>query len=239
MILIVTNRKGGSGKTAIATSVAMHYAEEGRGLLIDLDPQGDASATLAVNDTGADLADALLGRRPPDSAIRDTQWGVAVAAAGEALAYVHEQVSPGAVGRMVGELWPEHYPWVVIDCPPGVTPLVLSAWRACPAAVGLVPVNGPQALRAVNRLRNGWEDVGMDPDRIRVVLTRHDSRRVLDRAVERQARKTYGVGVLQTRVRESVVVGESAAYRQPLLAYAADHPISDDMRNVAREVFDG
>lgn len=238
MLLVVTNRKGGTGKTAIAVNVASVLAMHEEVLLIDLDPQADASAGLGIDDTGERFAGALLGRAPPASAVIETQWGVDVAAAGQALAYVHDRVRPEAVGDFVRALWPGRYRSVVIDCPPGTTGLVLSAWRASPEALGLVPVCGPQALRAFSRLRDGWEDIGMDTSRLRAVFTRYDRRRVLDRALEQQARERYGSVVLQTRLRESVVVGESAAHRQPLLAYASGHPATEDMRLITKEVSD-
>jgi len=195
-MLIVTSRKGGTAKTTIATNLAASFAQEGRRtLLLDLDPQGDASAWLGIDDTGEALADALTGRGSLQDAIRPTEAEVDVAPAGEALDGIADSVAPGAVGDALASIR-ARYDAVLVDCPPALTGLVLSDYHATAEVRALVPVDGPQALRAVGRLRHAWEHAGLDPGRMRLVVTRYDRRRILDRGVDRQAREIYGTAVL-------------------------------------------
>lgn len=239
MIVAVTNRKGGSSKTTLAVHLSTAWAQSQRTLLLDLDEQGDASAWLGVEDTGEALADALAGRTRLDAAIRTTESGVDVAPAGEAIGCMAENLRPDAVRRALETISTRGYRVIVIDCPPSLARIVLAAWTAAPDVRALVPVDGPEALRAVERLRNAWEDAALDLTRMQIVLTRYDARRVLDRELARQAVALYGDAVLRSRVRESVIVGESAAWRRPLLLHAPMHPVAEDLRRVAREVAHG
>jgi chromosome partitioning protein len=235
--ILCTNRKGGAGKTAVAVNIAAAYAQGTRTLLIDLDPQGDASAWLGIEDSGEALADALAGRTGLGPAIKATPSGVDVAAGGEALGYL-SGVGRDAVRAAVESVRVRRYRNVLIDCPPSLSPLVLAAWCVAEDVIGLVPVDGPAAFRAVTRLRNAWDDAGLDLSRLRVVLTRHDRRRLLDQALVRQAESLLGGAVLQSRIRESVVVPESAGWHRPLVLHAPRHAVAEDFRAVAREVSD-
>jgi chromosome partitioning protein len=241
VVVAVTNRKGGSGKSSIAVNVAACWATGMRTLLIDLDPQADASAWLGVEDSGEGLADTLVGRAPLADAIHETESGVDLAPAGEALGYVSEGVQRDALVRALASVRDRGYQVVVLDCAPGLDRLAVAAWQAVSDTGGLalVPVDGPKAFRAVARLQHAWEDLGLDATRMRVVVTRHDGRRVLDRELERQARARYGDAVARTVVRESVAVAESAAWRTPLVLRAPGHFVTADVRRLAREVYGG
>lgn len=238
-VVTVTNRAGGSGKTTLSANLAALWGQGQRTLLIDLDEQGDASSWLGIQDTGEALADALMGRTSLEAAIRTSACGVDVAPAGEAIAFVADRVQPDAVQRALATVRGHGYERVVIDCAPSLRPIVLAAWRAAPAVRAIVPVDSPKALRGVARLHHAWEDAGLDPALMRLVMVRHDGRRVLDRALDQQARELYGAAVVETRVRESVVVSESAAWHQPLVLHAPTHPVTDDLRRLAQEVGHG
>lgn len=238
-VCLTTNRAGGSCKTSVAVNLAALWGQGHRTLLIDIDEQGDASAGLGVEDTGEALADALVGRASFEAAIRTSECGIDVAPAGEALSHVADRVQPDAIRRALESVRHRGYHAVVIDCPPSLRRIVHAAWLAAPEAWAVVPVDGPKGLRGVARLRHAWEDAGLDLEDMRIVLVRHDGRRNLDRELERQARRMYGPAVLESRIRESVIVGESAAWRQPLVLYAPTHPVTDDFRQLAREVARG
>jgi chromosome partitioning protein len=238
LTVLSTIRKGGAGKSALAANLAAVWAQGQPTLLIDLDTQGDASTWLDVQGTGEALADALAGRCGLDRAIRTSACGVDVAVGGEGLGFVAETVGPNAVSRAIASVQGRGYRVVVIDCPASLSQIVFAGWWASPEAIPLVPVEGPGALRGVTHLVDAWEDARLDPSRLRPVLVRHDARRVLDRAIDKQARALFP-GALESRIRDSVVVGESAARRQPLITYAPRHPVAEDFRRLAREVARG
>ena len=236
--VVVTNRKGGSGKSATAVNLAACAAASRRTLLVDLDIQGDASVRLGLDGSGEELADALAGRTSLESAIRPTAFGVDVAVAGEVLDYLTGSVHPDALSRCLAPIR-SRYDLIVIDCPPGLNNLVLAGWRAAASLLALVPVDGAEALRVVPRLRVAWSDAGRDPAELRLLVTRWDGRRRLDGDVLCQARETYGSAVLDSRIRETIVVAESAAYRIPLLHYAPKHPVTADHIALTEEVICG
>ena len=236
LTIAMSNHKGGSGKTSLAVNVAAAYGQGQPTLLIDLDPQADASAAMGINDdTGEALADALMGRVSLDAAIRTTEWGVDVAPGGEAVGRVIDSVSPDAVRTAIASVRSRRYRVIVIDCPPALSRLVLAAWRAAPDAITVLPVDNPSALRAVRRFRGAWGDAGLDPSRLRVVLTRFDERRVIDKKLAEEAREAPEI-LIEARIRESVVVPESAAWQKPLIAFAPRHALTEDVSRVAREL---
>lgn len=239
LTLAVSGRKGGVGKSSLALNIAAAYGQGQKTLLIDLDPQADASASLGIEDSSGDmLADALKGRTSLETAIRATPWGVDVAPGGEALSYVADCLGPDAVRIAIGSVRTRRYRNVVIDCPPALNRLVLAGWRAAPDTIAVIPVDGPAALRAISRFQNAWEAAGLDPSRLRIVLTRFDRRRVLDRALAGEIHEKMPHLLLDSRIRESVIVPESAAWRKPLVVHAPTHALTEDIRRVARELAD-
>lgn len=236
--IIVSSRKGGVGKTTLAVNLAAAYAQGARTLIIDLDVQGDASSWFGIEESGEQLADALAGRRGLAAAIRTTAFGVDVAPGGEALGYRPAAVGTDALRVALGTIRDRHYGYVIIDCPPALNRLVLAGWRAAPDGLVLIPVDGPPALRAVQRLRAAWHDAGLDASRLRGVLTRFDRRRLLDRALEAETESLMPGGLVHARIRESVIVSESAGWKRPLLTHAPLHPLTQDIRSLAQEVAD-
>jgi chromosome partitioning protein len=236
-IVVCSTRKGGSGKTSLAVHLAAEWAQGRRTLLLDLDEQGDASAWLGVEASGQLLAQALLGQRGLAGAIVSTSSRVDLAPGGEEIGYVANSVAPEAVRRAVDGV-ADRYDAVVIDCPPSLSRLVRSAWRV-PGARVLVPVDSPAALNGAARLMRSLREAELPTEGVSVVLVRHDPRRLLDRALEAQARALYGSAVLRATVRESVVVSESAGWRRTVYTHAPAHPVAGDLRSVAQEVTRG
>lgn len=236
LTIAMSNHKGGSGKTSLAVNVAAAYGQGQPTLLIDLDPQADASAAMGINDdTGEALANALMGRVRLYAAIRTTELGVDLAPGGEAVGRIVDSVSPDAVRTAIASVRSRRYRVIVIDCPPALSRLVLAAWRAAPDAITVLPVDNPSALRAVRRFRGAWGEAGLDPSRLRVVLTRFDERRVIDKKLAEEAREAPEI-LIEARIRESVIVPESAAWQKPLIAFAPRHALTEDVRRVAREL---
>ena len=240
MIYVVANRKGGSGKTSISVALAACWAGSegaaGSVLLADLDVQATASDHLGVRDSGEALARALEGRAQLEHAIRRTEWGIDLAPAGEAIGRLHQAARPDAVRRVLAPL-ARRYSKIIIDCAPALDAVTCSAWQAANRLIH--PVDGPAALSALGRLHHAWADLRLPEVRRHVVLTRHNARRVLDRALRDEAAALYPGQIAATSIRDSTVVREAAAWQTPLPAYAPRYPATSDLRQLAREVLHG
>ena len=238
-IVTTCSRSGGTGKTTIATNCADWTASRGgRGLLLDLDPQGDASRLIGGTDSGEMLADALLGKRRLEDVIRPSRCpGVDLIPAGEMVERALDRVRPAAISEALEGLPQGRYSVVVIDSPPRLAEGLRAAWLASHRI--LVPIDGPDAFRAVVRLQRALEDAEIPGEKLRVVLNRHDPRRVLDRELVELARERFGPSLLRASIRETVRVRESAANRQVLRQFAPDHGVTADLSALAEEVLHG
>lgn len=233
---IVTSRKGGIGKTSLAVQLASVFSQDGRTLLVDLDRQGDASRWVGGPDDGERLAEVLTGRIGWSEAIVATGHGLDLVPGGDRIAVAERDRDLGSLTTALSSLTQQSYEYLVVDCPPSLSSLVVAVWSAIPESIGLAPVTDPGALYAVRRLERAWSDADLDTQRIRLVQSRYDRRRILDREIRRQAREVYGPRLLQAAVRETVAVGESCGSRRPLTSYDDPHPVLEDYRRVAQEL---
>lgn len=236
--------KGGTGKTSTSVNVAAALAiKHGkRVLLADLDPQATATRGLRV-EPEAGLLDLLLEHgdlaariKPvPEVAGLDILPGSPDAAsaerqlAGEAGA---ERLLALALGRL------RRYDVVLLDCPPGVGILVVSALAA--ATDHLAPVDpAPYAVA-------GLGDTLAVADRVRARLNPKLSptRLLLSRVARTRAaretadglRQRLGDRVISTEIPERAVVVEASAAKLPVTTYAPDHPVAEAFAELAREL---
>lgn len=166
IILAIAAEKGGVGKTTTAISLAAWWAEQGKKvLLIDLDPQGSATAGLGVSSSGELLAAAIAAR---DAVLptQETRWGVQLAAGGEALATLPALLTgkpsaPYALAQLLKRSELE-LDLVVIDCPPTLGLLTTIALVASHRVV--IPAACEAAgLRGVVHVLDTIEDVSQMP----------------------------------------------------------------------------
>lgn len=243
--LAVTNQKGGSGKTTTAVNLAAALGERGlRVLLVDLDPQASASAWLGVKDGGRGLLDVLTANVDLADIVQETgAEGVAVAPASAWLASAEKALAgePGAelvFSKALNRL-PEGWDYVLVDCPPALGLLTISALAAVDEV--LVPVElSPMALAGVARLS---ETVELVRSRLNerlelahLVACRVDTRTNLSRDIVAALRQRFGPKVLAAVVRETVRLREAWSYGEPITVYDPHGAGAEDYRAIAAEL---
>jgi chromosome partitioning protein len=230
MIIAVANQKGGVGKTTTTVNLAAAIAESDcRVLLIDLDPQGNATTGVGIDKHQVELStyDLLLERVPVER-IRKHSEG-----AGLDLLPSNNDLTAAEVGLMnaqSGELRLKQmlepvvaeYDYIFIDCPPSLNMLTLNALVAANRV--LVPLQTEYyALEGLSSLIDTVEQVrssrnpGLEIDGI--VRTMHDHRNRLGAEVSAQLLNHFGEKVYRTVIPRNVRVAEAPSHGLPVIAY--------------------
>jgi chromosome partitioning protein len=241
-ILAVANQKGGVGKTTSTVNMAAALARMGHQVLvIDLDPQGNASTALGlVHVSGTPSTYEVL---TDDARITDivqvcpdipNLWGApaTIDLAGAEIELVSLVAREGRLARALGEFIPDHeqthgvpLDFVFIDCPPSLGLLTINAFVA--AKEVLLPIQCEYyALEGVSQLLRTIDLVTnhLNPDLAvgAVLLTMYDGRTRLSSQVVEEVRAHFGDRVLPTLIPRSVRLSEAPSYGQTILTYDAD-----------------
>ena len=249
-IVAIANQKGGVGKTTTAINLGAALAELGRRcLLIDLDPQGNASTGLGFGreDRAATTYDLLLEEATLGDVVKPTAWpGLWLAPANGDLASA--DLGMAASGRRLFHLRDAlmrnreslaAFDHVLIDCPPTLGLLTLNAMVAAQAV--LLPLQSEFfALEGLSQLMLTIREVRATANpQLRVegvLLTMSDARNRLSQQVEADARETLGDLVFHTVVPRNVRISEAPSHGQPVLVYDSQSKGARSYRALAREV---
>lgn len=251
-ILSIANQKGGVGKTTTAINLATALAAVGETvLLIDLDPQGNASTGLGVHaaDRGVTTYDVLTEEYRLEAAVTQTDIpGLVLAPAGVDLAGAEielidadrrhyrlaeaiEEYSQSSSGAPVS--------YVLIDCPPSLSLLTVNALAASDAVI--IPLQCEffaleglsQILRTIETVR---ARINTKLELQGVVLTMHDRRNNLTNQVEEDVRTHLKDKVYRTVIPRNVRISEAPSHGKPALLYDLKCPGSQAYIQLASEV---
>ncbi len=249
-ILAIANQKGGVGKTTTSVNLGASLAEMGyRVLVVDLDPQGNATTGLGVNarELAGSIYDVIMSDAPVEDCVEPTSLkNLFVAPATIDLAGAEIELVPAfsrelKLRRALHEIR-DDYDYIVIDCPPSLGLLTVNGLAAADDVV--VPIQCEYyALEGLSQLIRNVSLVqkNLNPslDVRGIVLTMFDARTKLADQVEQEVRKHFGRTVYQTVVPRTVRLSEAPSFGQPIIVFDPTSRGAVAYRELAKEVSSG
>ncbi|MCB0101786.1 MAG: ParA family protein [Anaerolineales bacterium] len=250
-IYTLVNQKGGVGKTTSTINLAAYLAKHGqRVLVVDLDPQANATSCLGVDKLTVENStyDALLGEEDifPFILLNDrlklSLLPSAPELAGAEVELVDELARESRLRKAILKV-ANRYDYVLVDCPPSLGLLTINGLMAAMDGV-IVPVQCEYlALEGLGQLTQTIERVraAIFPDlKVRgVILTMYDTRTNLSADVVREVNKHFPNQVFKSIIPRNIRLAEAPSYGLPISEYAPNSPGADAYEALAKELVRG
>lgn len=250
-IYALANQKGGVGKTTTVVNLGAYLAYFGqRVLLIDIDPQANATSCLGIDKRGVrgGTYEVIINGTPASSHIlHNPRLKLSLLPSTTALAGAEvELVSELARERRLSDAVKaitDRYDYIIVDCPPSLGLLTLNGMVAAKDGV-IIPVQCEYlALEGIGLLTQTIERIrkALSPDmHIRgVLLTMFDSRTNLSNDVVKEVQRYFPDQVFQTIIPRTVRLAEAPSYGQPISVYAPNSIGANSYADLAKEVLEG
>ncbi|MFC1767005.1 ParA family protein [Candidatus Margulisiibacteriota bacterium] len=250
VIYATVNQKGGVGKTTTAINLAAYLAVFGKKVLvIDFDPQGNASSGLGIDkDTiNACIYDIIINNTPIESAIKQTNIsGLDIIPSTSKLAgaevelvetnYRESKLKSALLGIR------DKYDYLIIDCPPSLSLLTINALTAADQTI--IPIQCEYyALEGLSHLTKTIDLIrkSLNPDLhiCGILLTMYDTRTVLSEQVADEARSHFGGKVFKSVIPRNVRLAEAPSFGQPIVFYDPSSSGAVAYESLSKEILNG
>ena len=249
-VMAIANQKGGVGKTTTAVNLGACLADVGyRVLVVDLDPQGNASTGLGINirDLQGSMYDVVLHDLPLEDCVEATSVrNLFCAPSALELAGAEIELVPAfsrelRLKRALDDV-KDDYDFVLIDCPPSLGLLTVNAFAAATEVV--VPIQCEyyaleglgQLLRNVNLVQ---KNLNQSLELSAIILVMYDARTKLADQVVQEVREHFGDKVCKQVVPRTVRLSEAPSFGQPIIAFDPSSRGAIAYRELAKEVSGG